>query len=446
MKSLGLLLFFFGVLSAFAQDEVIDISDPAKAAIVRLDLVRNAKSEILMETYILHDDFVGRRLLAELREASRRGVKVVLLQDGLNTSPIAKGVSDFMFSHLVNEGMDIYDFNQLKLFRPDKWGYRNHRKNLIVDGTYLLTGDRNTSKSYYGLDGTAYQSREVLVKGSSAAEARTSFNEMLKSSPVTKRSPDLLRSSLGFDREAAQLSNSLSKASVDALLPQKWDWQAEFKPVTSSGFIGSTPGPIGKGVSRDVTQAFLDGIRRSKTSILIVNPYIQLTPEFREALSDAAQRGVQVVVHTNSIESMHSNVLSAAWESSRSFLAEIGAEVWEHPGEDAEKPKLLQRFRSYFKNQRFSSAALHEKTMVIDNIDVFVGSYNLDPRSAIYNAESVYRATDEVFAKCISVEIETNRVERNFRQVASGGKLYPENYKNCPWLYRQVAKVFRKHL
>ena len=43
--------------------------------------------------------------------------------------------------------------------------------------------------------------------------------------------------------------------------------------------------------------------------------------------------------------------------------------------------------RSGYKNKRMPIFAIHAKTMVIDNETLFIGTFNLDPRSANLNTE-----------------------------------------------------------
>ena len=94
------------------------------------------------------------------------------------------------------------------------------------------------------------------------------------------------------------------------------------------------------------------------------------------------ERNVRVRVLTNSLASNNQLAAHSCYAKTRRRLLENGLELYElRPDTDA--------FRSgWALGSGRSRAALHTKAMVFDRKAVFIGSFNLDPRSAVINTEA----------------------------------------------------------
>jgi putative cardiolipin synthase len=92
-------------------------------------------------------------------------------------------------------------------------------------------------------------------------------------------------------------------------------------------------------------------------------------------------RGVNVRVLTNSLASNDVAAAHAGWEKYRADLIRAGAEVYEL------RPDAGQVRQQWEIMGGRSIAALHTKALVIDRSSTFIGSFNLDPRSANINTE-----------------------------------------------------------
>jgi phosphatidylserine/phosphatidylglycerophosphate/cardiolipin synthase-like enzyme len=112
-----------------------------------------------------------------------------------------------------------------------------------------------------------------------------------------------------------------------------------------------------------------------------------------ERLVRAADRGVRVL--TNSLASNDVLAAHAGYAKYRKALIEGGVELYElrpYPG-PVEKEILLGS----------SKAALHTKAIVFDRKDVFIGSFNLDPRSSVINTEAgLFVESPELAARVIN--------------------------------------------
>jgi putative cardiolipin synthase len=104
-----------------------------------------------------------------------------------------------------------------------------------------------------------------------------------------------------------------------------------------------------------------------------------------ELMKTLVDRGVRVRVSTNSLASTDNLPAFSGYHRQRDDLLEAGVELFEfnpHPGIQSE---LVKRYPRLAENNPIF--ALHAKSMVIDNNIVYIGTFNLDPRSANLNTE-----------------------------------------------------------
>jgi putative cardiolipin synthase len=95
-------------------------------------------------------------------------------------------------------------------------------------------------------------------------------------------------------------------------------------------------------------------------------------------LGGQAQRGVEVIVLTNSLSATDVSAVHAGYQRYRRELLDDGVKLYEL------KADPLQRRKG---DGGGSRASLHAKTFVFDRKAVFIGSMNLDPRSVQLNTE-----------------------------------------------------------
>ena len=118
-----------------------------------------------------------------------------------------------------------------------------------------------------------------------------------------------------------------------------------------------------------ITDNLLKAILAAEREIVLQSPYFVLTPVAERALAEAAARGVQITVLTNSPASSDSPPTQAA------FLAQ-----W---------PTFLAKVPTAHLFVVAEPRLMHSKVSLIDGVVSFVGSYNLDPLSAYVNGEVV---------------------------------------------------------
>ncbi|MEE1110733.1 MAG: phospholipase D-like domain-containing protein, partial [Alphaproteobacteria bacterium] len=104
-----------------------------------------------------------------------------------------------------------------------------------------------------------------------------------------------------------------------------------------------------------------------------------------EHLLHEEKSGVHMTIVTNSLASTNAPTVYAKWEKYRKKLIESGADVYEFMV-SAENLRGKEHDRE---RKQSSFSVLHSKTMVFDDNISWIGSFNLDPRSAYFNTENV---------------------------------------------------------
>jgi putative cardiolipin synthase len=121
---------------------------------------------------------------------------------------------------------------------------------------------------------------------------------------------------------------------------------------------------------------------KAKEELLITNAYIIPGPRGIDFLQQLTDRGVKIRILTNSLASHDVPAVNSHYKYWRDDLINAGAELYELRADPAitaivDIPPAQAEF-----------TGLHTKAVVIDRRYVFIGSMNLDPRSANINTEA----------------------------------------------------------
>ena len=106
------------------------------------DAIDAAEDEILIETFILFEDRVGRDLQQHLISAAGRGVEVDLTVDGFGSPDL----SDAFISALTDAGVRLHLYEPTPFIRYVNPLRRLHRKITVVDGLIAFVGGINFSE------------------------------------------------------------------------------------------------------------------------------------------------------------------------------------------------------------------------------------------------------------------------------------------------------------
>jgi putative cardiolipin synthase len=125
--------------------------------------------------------------------------------------------------------------------------------------------------------------------------------------------------------------------------------------------------------------------KQTEHEVVVENAYLIPQQKNAPGYRELRERGVTVRMLTNSLASTDVVPVNAHYSNTRPQLVELGIQLYEM------KPWAASR-ELYIAHATRSKAhlALHGKAAVFDRKTVFVGSFNLDPRSAVLDTETVF--------------------------------------------------------
>ncbi|WP_336298434.1 phospholipase D-like domain-containing protein [Ramlibacter tataouinensis] len=136
-------------------------------------------------------------------------------------------------------------------------------------------------------------------------------------------------------------------------------------------------------------------------------------------LTGLAGRGVRVQVLTNGLASTDVPVVHAGYVRRRPALLAGGVQLFEFKRSSSLPPTHDQASAS-----GSSDASLHAKTFSIDGRQVFVGSFNFDPRSARLNTELGFLIDSPALAQGMAQSLQAELAQRVYQvRLAADGSL-----------------------
>ncbi len=381
VKVLILFLIFLGVPVGADQARFLLANRDALRA--RERIIQEARESICAEYFIISNDVVTVNELSLLREAARRGVDVKLIIDSVGSS-----LSREMLVAMMEEPhMQIRFFNKPNLFRPSTFTHRNHSKQLNVDGRVGIIGGRNVSDDYFGLSPKRnFVDLDVIVSGEVANRARKYFLELWvtglgrldnneRSCFSVENQESCLREkewAKGLVEESKRRLDNAAMRIHESEEPVEWMELAEdFGEITFYSNVAH------KNVS-DEEHLLIDNLNKfiagSVSEVLILTPYLIPTAQTLEVLGKIISAGVRVKILTNSLKSSDTFAAQAGYRAIKKYIVSMGVELYEFN----------------------SSSIIHAKAIMVDKKKIFIGSSNLDIRSAVINREIGVLINDEV--------------------------------------------------
>jgi cardiolipin synthase A/B len=304
--------------------------------------IEGARSYVIVQFYIIHDDSLGRELRERLIEASRRGVRCWLLYDSVGS----KGLTRSYFQELRDAGVAVQGFVTNRQFgRQFQINFRNHRKLVVVDGKVAFFGGLNAGDEYLGLGVLgSWRDTHLQLEGPAVMGLQVSFLEDWYY--ARREVPDI-----PFEPRVAGGQTVLAFASGPT---ENWNSTAAI---------------------------YAEIIHDVRERLWIASPYFVPDPMLRTAIGHAAIRGVDVRIL---LPQKPDHLLP--FLSSYTFyplMHEAGVKIW-----------------------RYQRGFMHQKVLLADDDLAIVGSVNLDFRSFMLNFELSAVVQDIGFAKSVEKMLE----------------------------------------
>ena len=391
------------------------VTEGTEAFVVLMQSARLAVRSLDVQTYIWHSDLTGNYLAQQLLESADRGVRVRLLVDDLD----ARAKNDGFAALASHPNIDVRMFNPFVTrsgtLRKAGEGAMNfkrinrrmHNKSWIADNRVAIVGGRNIGDEYFGAgDEINFVDLDFAMLGPVVRDASASFDkywnsasaypmEALDADGVSEEALGKLRKRLeqyvnkaGDSRYAAALRGD---EVVQRMVAGDWpmEWSAKYQ------FIADDPAKVTM-KRRDakrtpVGSALLPMVQAAETSINIISPYFVPGEDVTADLVGASGAGKKVSVLTNSLVANDVAGVHGGYSRYRRPLLEGGVQLWEL------KPRPGGKSSSSLFGS--SGASLHTKALSTDGRTLFVGSYNVDPRSTWLNCEQGVMVEDEVLTR-----------------------------------------------
>ena len=305
------------------------------------EAMREAKTEILLETFIVFEDKVGNELQEVLIEAAKRGVRVTASFDGFGCGELTTGY----LTALSEAGVHIQMFDPAPkhLGIRTNWFRRLHRKIVVVDGTVAFIGGINFSGDHLADFGPeAKQDYSVEVQGPAVADIHH-FALLQSGRPA--------RAKYWWQRRRqrrSELAFSDHDGQVRLVYRDNGDHQT------------------------DIEEVYRQVLRSAQRRVVIANAYFFPGYRLLREIRNAARRGVEVRLILQGQPDMM--VAKLAARMTYDYLLKSGVQIHEY----CERP-------------------LHGKVALVDEDWSTVGSSNLDPLSLSMNLEANVLIRDRAF-------------------------------------------------
>jgi putative cardiolipin synthase len=375
-----------------------------EAFVARMQSARMAERSIDVQTYIWHDDLTGKFLAWQLLNSADRGVKVRLLIDDMD----ARSRSEHFAALSTHPNIEVRVFNPfasrdgtLSLVSEGARNFkrinrRMHNKTWIADNRFAIVGGRNLGDEYFGAsDDVNFVDLDFGMAGPVVRDVSASFDrywnspsayplELLHGDGIDPKALGKLRHYLAkesFETKDSAYARALRDDEALQRLASgavPMEWTSVYK------FIADDPLKVTM-EKRDskravVSTLLLDAMGGAHSALDIISPYFVPGGKGSKALTGAAQSGQQVRILTNSLAANDVAAVHGGYSRHRPKLLKAGVQLWELKPLTATTKENSSLFGS-------SGASLHTKALSIDQKTLFVGSYNLDPRSTWLNCE-----------------------------------------------------------
>src|SRR6202795_2798727 len=354
-------------------------------------LADHAERTLDIQYYIIHQDDSARILLQHVRLAADRGVRVRVLVDDLNTAG-----EDRRFMHLgAHANVEVRVFNPFPGGRSATWtrllasvndipriNHRMHNKLFVADNALAITGGRNIGDEYFTRDQHYnFIDLDVVAAGAIVRELSASFDAFWNSKyayPIAS-----VAAPVGAERASPQHPDSVTSLSSNWLGGELDSGRIQLTWVPAT-VLADRPAKIASETSPDEEVTIANNLaalmRSAKQELIVISPYFVPGKDGVALFARLVDQGVHIRILTNSLASTDSPLVHNGYSRYRVELLKLGIELSEV------RPKLGQK-RARFHPFRGSNASLHAKALVIDQRTVFIGSMNMDARSARFNSE-----------------------------------------------------------
>jgi cardiolipin synthase len=347
-----------------------------------LETMHGAQRSLNFLTYLYWSGEIAGQVAAALCERARAGVEVNVLLDAVGSAKMDRGLIDDM----DEAGVTFAFFRPPKPYAVRRLNNRTHRKLLIADGEVGMAGGVGIADQWTGdaQDPEHWRDTHVRVRG-----------------PVVR------------GLQGAFAENWL-EATGDVLVGPAY--LPELEPVSGGGSMQVVRSTAEIG-DTNVEALYFLAIACARTSLHLTSAYFAPRPAFVEALTAAAQRGVDVRVLVPGAR-IDKQVVRQAGHAAYGDLLDAGVLIFE-----------------------YCPTMIHAKTLTIDGAWSSVGSVNFDNRSFQLQDEVTLCVCSRAFAAQLDAQFE--------RDLERSAQIEPGRWNGRPLparLREGLTKIMRREL
>jgi len=387
------------------------------AFVARILLIEAAERTLDLQYYIFHGDITPKLVVDRMLAAADRGVRIRLLVDDWNIrgkDPVLAMINAYpnievrVFNPVAGRRSAFLSRPVQYLFGEGRIKNRMHNKAFVVDNTVSIVGGRNIGDEYFHAQPDVnFEDLDIMAMGPITKEVSAGFDEYWNhelaipirafvSREPTAEDIQKARQILDEHREALKATeygrrlreSDLLKRLEAGRLPVVWA-QGEVlydrpERVNASG----PPDP-----SNSMGPRLREIIEGAQNEALLISPYFVPREGGVKLFAKMRGRGVAVKILTNSLASNDVPLAHGGYARYRKDLLRLGVDLFElkpAPGQREEK--------GHTQVGGSSGAALHTKTFILDRKVLFVGTFNLDPRSVWFDTQNGIAVRSETLA------------------------------------------------
>ena len=365
----------------------------------RIALARRAQRTLDLQYYLFHDDAAGRALGREVLAAALRGVRVRVLLDDIATEG-----QDAMLAQLAaHPNLEVRLFNPFaggrgklvtrvlaSAFDASRVNHRMHNKLFVADNAMAITGGRNIGNEYF-MQGTAsnFIDLDVFAAGAIVPKMSDVFDQFWNSDYAYPASAfasfrlddkPLATEPAGFLPIPAGTVDPLGYGPLGVAIDSGKMALIGAEAIVVADAPSKVAGVTDQTVDSTASRMILRLMDSAQSEVLVISPYFVPGTIGMAAMKKLAVRGIGMTVLTNSLAANDSALVHIGYSRYRRAMLQLGVHLYELSPTRARVRGRIALFGS-------SHASLHAKVVAIDRKRLFVGSLNLDARSARTNTE-----------------------------------------------------------
>lgn len=310
----------------------------------------------------------------------------------------------------------IYSLNFLGDFK--RANRRMHNKSFTVDNSASVVGGRNIAEEYFQLKaGSMFIDLDTLAIGPVVPGISSAFDtfwnhalalpiEQLTQNKNDEQLADFL---LEVNEKLDKISGTIYQQALQSELMQNLISERIFLFPAQGEVIFDSPDKLTTNIDKEhmrLAMHLRKVIENAKQEVIFITPYYVPGVDGVEFARELIDRGIRVVIVTNSLASNNHVAVHAGYSGYRRSVIEAGVELYE---------ARANATAEIGGDDTVETLTLHTKAILVDRQRLFIGSLNLDPRSLKINAEMGLMIDSKEMATEMSQRIEKRITEVTYR-------------------------------